>query len=194
MITVSAAPTLASLGLVIAPEGTATLSNDVPPVASFMITGGSVDGSDAIIEHDGSGLTFTKSGIDPLFVGNFRIDTAASLIQGDVRIGDFQAQAAGLFNIGPGLTLIVRPETAQLFSSAFGAPDLTGAIFGTAMTNPIVADAAVPESATWLMLIAGFMATGLALRRSNDAEMRFKRGDLAIVTAGRVGRVERDLL
>jgi PEP-CTERM motif len=184
-VTLTAAPDLVALGFVIQPSGTATLSG-TPPVATFAITGGTVTGGDAVINHDGSGLTFTKD-LNVLSVSNFRIDTAAGLVTSDVVLGDFTSSAFGLFDIGPGLTLRFTSGAGNVFATAFGAPGLGGALVGTATVNPILAESAIPEPTTWTMLVIGFGLAGFALRRrSGEPEMRFHRSNLFVVPAGRV--------
>jgi PEP-CTERM motif len=75
-----------------------------------------------------------------------------------------------LFDIGPGLTLNLTSTAAGAFTTVFGAPNLTGAVIGTATTNPIVQNvAAVPEPGVWIMMIAGFLIVGLTLRRRGRA-------------------------
>jgi hypothetical protein len=185
-VTLNAAPDLIALGFDIQPSGTATIAAGPPPVASFAITGGTVTNGDAIINHDGSGLIFTK-GLTVLTVSNFRIDTAAGKVTSDVVLGDFISSAFGLFDIGSGLTLRLTSDAANVFASAFGTPGLDQVVFGTAATNPIVASNAVPEPSVWAMLVAGFALAGLSLRRrSNNPEMRFQRGDLRVVPARRI--------
>jgi hypothetical protein len=182
-VTLNAAPDLVALGFDIQPSGTATIAAGPPPVASFAITGGTVTGGNAIINHDGSGLIFTK-GLTILTVSNFRIDTAAGKVTSDVVLGDFVSSAFGLFDIGSGLTLRLTPDAANVFASAFDAPGLDRVVFGTAVTNPIIANYAVPEPSVWAMLFVGFAFAGMALRRrSNDPEMRLQRRNLRIVAA-----------
>ena len=186
-ITLTAAPNIVALGFSIAATGTGTLSNDNPPVATFDITGGTVNGGDAVIDHDGSGLGFTQ-GLRTLRFSNFRIDTVAKTVSGDIFLGDLIGSATGIFDIGPGLSLIIKPETAKIFTDSFGVPDLTGVVLGAAITNPVVDTPAVPEPATWFMLVTGFAFAGVNLRRrrSNNPEMRFQRGDLRVVSARRI--------
>lgn len=165
-VSLTAAPTLIGLGLSIAPFGSANLDGIAPPVATFLITGGSVNGPDALIEHDGSGLLFT-AGTNSLSIGNFLINTALSSLTGKVIVnGTTTLNNVPLFDIGAGLTLNLTSQAAGAFTSVFGAPNLTGALIGTAVTNPIVQNVApVPEPGVWMLMIAGFVIVGIALRR-----------------------------
>jgi hypothetical protein len=165
-VNLTAAPTLLGLGLSIAPFGSANLAGSAPPVATFLITGGSVNGANAIIEHNGSGLLFSASG-KTLSIGDFLINTALSSLTGKVVInGTTTLNNVPLFDIGAGLTLNLTSQAAGAFISVFGAPNLTGARIGSAVTNPIVQNvAAIPEPGVWIMMIAGFLIIGIALRR-----------------------------
>ena len=165
-VTLTAAPTLDDLGLTAAPTGTATVTTDLSgiPTFTFPITGGSIDASgDALFYHDGSGILFT-AGDSSLGIGNFVIDTAALLVTGDVTANGSDLGSVGLFTIGSGTSLLLTADAAGAFTSIFGAPDLTGVNVGFAQVN--AQTAAVPEPGTWMMMLAGFGAAGMALRRS----------------------------
>ena len=171
-VSLTSAPTLIGLGLGIAPFGTANIDGSAPLVATFLITGGSTNSSGALIEHDGSGLIFT-AGASSLSIGNFLIDTAMAKLTGKVIVnGTTTLNDVPLFDVGPGLSLNLTAAAAGAFTTVFGAPDLTGALIGTAVTNPILQStpAAIPEPGVWVMMIAGFMIAGLALRNrsAND--------------------------
>lgn len=165
-VTLTAAPALTDLGLAAAPTGSATVTADPSgiPTFTFPITGGSIDASgDALFFHDGSGILFT-AGDDSLGIGNFVIDTAALLVTGDVTANGSELGSVGLFTIGSGTSLLLTADAAGAFTSIFGAPDLTGVNVGFAQVN--AQTAAVPEPGTWMMMLAGFGAAGMALRRS----------------------------
>jgi hypothetical protein len=170
-VSLTAAPTLIGLGLGIAPFGTAGIAGSAPPVATFLITGGSTSGSNAIIRHDGSGLLFT-AGTSSLSIGDFLINTALGKLTGKVIVnGTTTLMDVPLFDIGAGLKLNLTAEAAGAFTAVFGAPNLTGAEIGTATTNPVLQNAVtpVPEPGIWMMMIAGFMIVGLTLRRRRSA-------------------------
>ncbi|MDZ7588076.1 MAG: PEPxxWA-CTERM sorting domain-containing protein [Parasphingorhabdus sp.] len=162
-VSLTAAPTLQGLGLTISNTGMSFLLGTSPPVATFLISGGSVNGGNSLIEHEGSGLLFT-AGANSLAIGNFLIDTSAGILSGDVVANGASLMDVPLFNIGPGLTLLLTSQGAGAFTSVFGAPDLTGATIGTATTNPIIQAAIVPEPETWAIMIFGFFAVGIAMR------------------------------
>lgn len=165
-VTLTAAPTLAGLGLSAAPTGSATVMTDVSgiPTFTFPITGGTIDGMNALLYHDGSGILFT-AGSSSLAIGNFVVDTAAALVSGSATAnGGATATGVPLFTLGSGLSLSLTSQAAGAFTTVFGAPDLTGVTVGSARVNPVVAP--VPELATWSLMITGFGFCGMALRRS----------------------------
>lgn len=167
-VTLTAAPDLAGLGLSAAPTGTATVAVNGSgiPTFTFPITGGSINASgDALFYHDGSGSLFT-AGSNSLGIGNFVIDTAALLVSGDVTANGSGLGPVGLFTIGSGTSLLLTADAAGAFTTVFGAPDLTGVNVGFAQINAQTAP--VPEMGTWMLMLAGFSATGLALRRSRQ--------------------------
>ncbi len=165
-VSLTSAPTLIGLGLTITNTGFSTLIGNNPPVVTFLITGGSVDDDDgdAMIAHDGSGLRFS-SGANFLSIADFLIDTDAGTITGNVNANGTLLPDVEIFTFDPALTLFLTGTAASAFTSIFGAPDLTGATIGTAVTNPITQATAVPEPVTWLMMIGGFALVGGAMRR-----------------------------
>ncbi len=164
--------------------GTATLFSADPLIANFPVTGGTLDASLAgQIRHDGSGLILTN-GTNIVDVGNFVIDTVQSLVFGDVSLnGSAVGSGIGLFSFdlatvtvpqltdlsNPILGLFITADTAGLLTSAFGVADLTGVQFGRAATAPVLAAGAIPEPATWAMMILGFGVVGFAMRRGRAA-------------------------
>lgn len=156
--------------------GSASVFSVDPLIANFPVTGGALDGSLAgTIRHDGSGITLTN-GTNTVGAGNFVIDTVAQLVFGDVTLnGDLIASGLGLFRFdlatvtveqltdlaNPVLGLFITADAAGALTAAFGVPDLTGVQFGAAATAP----QAIPELATWAMMIAGFGLVGVAARR-----------------------------
>jgi hypothetical protein len=164
--TVSLDPGLVSLlsgaGINLSPLGSATIAGTD---ALFPITGGTLDtlSNQAIVEHDGSGLRFSNSTtldlINFLINANVTPGSETGLLTGDA-MGAVVASGVPLFNVGPGLQLTLRSEAAGALTAAFGVPDLTGAVVGTATVSPTV----VPEPSSLVLLASGGLALA-ALRR-----------------------------
>lgn len=168
-VTLTSAPTLTGLGLSFNTFGTAStrVGADGVPIASFLITGGTINDQTGglLVRHDGSGLLFSAAG-KTLSVGDFLIDTAASTVFASAIVnGTSNLGQVALFSIGSGLSLNLTAQGAGAFTSVFGAPDLTGARIGTADVNFVSTAAAVPEPGTWAMMIFGFGVIGYAARR-----------------------------
>ena len=172
--TVSVVAPLSTLGLGAAPTGTATLdTSGARPLFAFDITGGTVDTSgNALIEHEGSGVQLFALADTTIFaeVGDFLIDTFAGTVSGTVN-----GAGAGtvLFNFGEstrfGIVLEISSDLAAALAGVFGAPDLTGARFGYANTDPQIGPAPIPLPATLPLLAAGLLVAGLAARRRKAA-------------------------
>lgn len=165
-VTLTSAPTLTSLGLTLAPTGTATVftTSSGIPVASFNITGNSPEN---LIAHDGSGLRFSAGG-NSLAVSNFLINTTTNTISGTVMVnGTLVGNGISLFNIGSGLTLTLSPTALGAFGSTFGLNQATVTALSTAVigTARIIPASEVPEPGTLLLLLSGVALTGPALRR-----------------------------
>lgn len=153
---------LPGLGLTVAPTGNASISNVASStVLTFPITGGSINDSTgaALIEHVGSGIAFS-SGSVVFEIADFIIDTDSGVILG---LDGSGLGSVPLFALDASGNLTLTSNAALGLSSTFaGAPDLTGLLVGTAVTAPITA--AVPEPATWLMLVLGFGIVGGLIR------------------------------
>lgn len=168
-VTLSAAPTLTSAGITVTPTGTATamVSGGIPTV-TFPITGGTKNDSTGalLINHNGSGLLFSN-GTNSLATSNFVVDTASMLVSGNVSatIGGITNNlgSASLFNIVGGNTLTLTSAASGAFNTVFGVNLPAGTTVGTAKINALTG--AVPEPGTWMMMLLGFGAIGLAVRR-----------------------------
>ncbi|MEL6677436.1 MAG: hypothetical protein AAFQ51_01945 [Pseudomonadota bacterium] len=166
--TVEVTADIGGLGLSGAPFGTAGVDVSGPnPVFAFDITGGTLDeaSGNALIEHDGSGVTLA-SATQSVTIGNFLIDTEAATVSGDVVGG---ATGITFFDFGTpdasGIPLLITGDLNGVLGLLFGAPDLTGAEFGIANTAPEVAPIPLPASLPLLagaVLLVGLMRRGAA--------------------------------
>ncbi len=175
-VTLTAAPTLASVGLAVAPLGSAQVSPGSAgiPIAYFPVTGGAIDtvsfaGS---IQHAGSGLSLSNASAT-VSLTNFVIDTTTSLLSGNVAVGGSGLGVVPLFTIGSSgvatspFSLSLTAAAAGALSTVFGIPNLTGAVLGTANTIPITT---VPEPATVVSMLAGLALMGGLMRRRRVAQ------------------------
>lgn len=176
IVLLTSAGLLESVGIAVAPSGTAVVALDVVgrPEAVFPITGGDLTGLAGTIEHDGSGLVLSQ-GSTELPLSNFLIDTTQLLLFGDTPLGNVP-----LFDIGlctnlagtegqcidgdgsvllDGFKLSLTSAAAGALSQVFGLPDLTGTQIGVAYIDA----RAVPEPGTALLVASGLAA--LARRR-----------------------------
>ncbi|MEM9710489.1 MAG: VPLPA-CTERM sorting domain-containing protein [Pseudomonadota bacterium] len=156
---------LGSLGLSAFAFGTASFDGST---FSFPITGGD-DASGALqIEHDGVGVVLA-GGTKSATVGNFIIDLGLGQILGNVNGG---TAFAPLFDLAAGPTsdtvaVNISATLAGALTSIFSAPNLTGAEFGIASTNPDLAP--VPLPAAMPLLLAGLGGLVLLRRRRQTA-------------------------
>jgi hypothetical protein len=176
-VLLSAASALDSLGISVAPLGSASvsLSPDNTPIATFPITGGEIEAGDALIEHEGSGLSLSNS-TSIVELEDFLIDTANALLSGVVTADGTQIGVVPLFSIGAGLSLSLTSEAGAALASVFGIPDLTGTVIGTATTNPVTG--AVPEPGTLTLLLGAALALAY-LRRARQPRARNRSGAYA---------------
>ncbi|MEO0441195.1 MAG: PEPxxWA-CTERM sorting domain-containing protein [Pseudomonadota bacterium] len=164
-VEVTAFDALTGLGLTLTPFGTAMIdTGGALPVATFAITGGTVDDGtgDAMILHAGSGLTFSAGGMSVTY-SDFVIDTATSILSSTVTMNGGTPGTIDLFTFDDSLNLFLTDAAAGGLTTVFGAPDLGGEQFGVATVDLAVAGA-VPEAGTWMMMIGGFGLVGGALR------------------------------
>jgi hypothetical protein len=172
-VTLTAAPTLTTLGVGFGTLGTASASpgSDGIPLVYFPVTGGSIDTASfaGSIEHDGSGLSLSSGGTT-VNLTDFVIDTVALTLTGQVAVVDGPALGAvPIFNLGfstnpvSPFTLSLTAAAAGAITTVFGLPDLTGVTLGTANTIPITT--AVPEPATYAAMLAGLALVALTLAR-----------------------------
>lgn len=161
---------LAGLGLTPGLEGSATAEiNDGLLTVFFPITGGATGpAGNAVIEHEGSGVSLT-AGDTTASVGNFVITTSAGTVFGDL-LGSTTGSPLEFFTFGdgtdlPGVELEISSTLAGALTGVFGAPDLTGATFGYAVPSPTLAPVPLPAGA--LLLIGGLGMLGLVRRKSS---------------------------
>lgn len=153
---------LGGLGLSAQPFGTATANG---ATFTFPITGGSVSEGGALIEHQGSGVTLSSVAATAT-VGNFLIDTALSLVSGDV-IGGSSGVTFFIFGSGdalPGVELLISSDLATVLTQTFNAPDLAGATFGYAVPDVSL----VPVPAAGLLLVSALGAFAVTRRRRRE--------------------------
>jgi hypothetical protein len=174
-VVLTSADVLSGLSVTVTPLGSATIQPTTPsPTAVFPITGGSIGPSGALIQHDGSGLELSTATAS-IDLENFLIDTAGGVVDGLVTIGAGPpVGVVALFTLGTGtsptmnipLTLTSGAADAlnTVFFPAGGGPFSTATQIGIASTFPTTA---VPEPATWGMILLGFTGLGYVSYRGN---------------------------
>lgn len=154
--------TFLGLGLGVAPIAPGDF---VSPFAQFPITGG--DTTIAVFHAGGLSLT---DGISTLAMGDFVIDLTTLGITGNVVLlpANIVVPNAPLFSVGPGFSILLSDDVANVLNTLFGT-DLGGGLeIGTAVVDPIVRDpGTVPEPSTWALMGAGL--SGLILLRRRKA-------------------------
>ncbi|MEO1575206.1 MAG: hypothetical protein AAFU65_09630 [Pseudomonadota bacterium] len=158
---------LTGLGLSVSGLGTATI--DIPgafPVATFAITGGSLDPNTgfATIEHDGSGLALSD-GTSVVSLENFLIDTGAGVLSGDVSLNDQFVANLELFNIGDGLELSLTGGAADALNGIYGTALPAGLEIGIASVDVAV----VPVPAALPLMLSAMAGLGLTGWRRKTA-------------------------
>lgn len=151
----------------------------------FPITGGTIDGADAIIEHDGSGVRLFALADEDVFVdvGDFVIDTGALQLSGAVFDSSSFAlnkavegvQPIPFFDIGLSgdeshpFSLTITGDLDYALGLVFGDGEnplgLAGSEFGVASTAP----APVPLPGAAPLLLGGLAALGVIRRRRSAA-------------------------
>ena len=143
---------------------------------TFLAIGAGGDGALLLNENSGGG-TASRT-ISGLTIG--KIYTVSLLLSGDNRPGDSYTLEAAIdgnnVSSTPGIVLAsgANPGTTVSFSFAAAGTSALLALSQTAAAqgSPIVDDilvTAVPEPATWGLLIAGFAMVGVAARRRRTA-------------------------
>lgn len=138
-VTLSAAATLASLGVDVSPIGAATIDPSTPdPTALFPITGGTVGPGDvSVILHQGSGLELSS---DSARVGlrDFLIDTQNAVVDANVTVNGKAVGNVPVFDIGSDLSLHLTQQSATVLAGTFGSSAFTaGLTVGSADPHPI---------------------------------------------------------
>jgi hypothetical protein len=126
-VSLTSAAVLESLGISVAPLGSATIDASGPdPMAKFGITGGTESGGgDAdVIVHQGSGLELSN-GRGTIDLTDFRLDTANLVVRGNVTVDGTAAGNLAVFDLGPGGALTLTDAAANVVSDTFAAPDIT---------------------------------------------------------------------
>ncbi len=138
-VTLTSAATLASLGISVKTTGSATLTaNGANPIADFRITGGSAGpGSNAVILHNGSGLSLSDAK-GTVKVEDFLIDTRNRVVDANVTVNGQSVGNVAVFSIGAdGATLSLTATAASVLDSTLGITALSSStVIGIAAPAP----------------------------------------------------------
>jgi hypothetical protein len=186
---------LAGAGITPGITGSTAIVSPAPLTLGFGISGGDLDFTTLLgtIEHDGVGVSLssdlgTPDTLDDVTVvlSNFVINTATSILSGDVDIGNDGVDVAGadLFSLdltgldAAAITDLANPQIPLTFTQAasdvlitnfqlVGGGTLAGELFGFAATAPIAGDTpvTVSEPATKALLGMGLIGFAAARRR-----------------------------
>lgn len=186
---------LAGAGITPGITGSTSIVSADPLTLGFAISGGDLDFTTLVgtIEHDGVGVSLTSDLGTPdpvddvtVVLSNFVINTATSILSGDVDIGNDGVDVAGadLFSLdltgldAAAITDLANPQIPLTFTQAasdvlitnfqlVGAGTLAGELFGFAATAPIAGDTpvTVSEPATKALLGMGLIGFAAARRR-----------------------------
>jgi hypothetical protein len=140
-VTLTAAPTLASLGVSVSSLGSASIdTSGGDPVARFAITGGTEGPGDGtnIFLHQDSGLKLS-SRIGALELRDFRIDTENMVVSANVTVNGAAAGNVAVFDIGPDGSLTLTNAAAGVARESLGVPAITpDVVIGSAAPEGIV--------------------------------------------------------
>jgi hypothetical protein len=140
-VTLTAAPTLASLGVSVSSLGSALIdTSGGDPVARFAITGGTEGPGDGtnIFLHQDSGLELSSQ-TGALELRDFRIDTENMVVRANVAVNGAAAGNVAAFDIGPNGSLTLTNAAAGVAREALGVPAITpDVVIGLAAPKAIV--------------------------------------------------------
>ncbi|MGE0370705.1 MAG: hypothetical protein AB7Q01_02320 [Gammaproteobacteria bacterium] len=164
-VTLSSASVLQSLGVTVAPLGTARIDAESDdPVARFAVTGGtdSRKDDDDVILHQGGGLSLS-TGAGSIALADFRIDTGNDAVFADVMVDGKPAGNLQVFDLGPDGSLTLTADAAAVVAKTLDAP---------AITADVVIGTAEPDTIVSLRGLAGFYRDdhGMAFVASPDTQ------------------------
>jgi hypothetical protein len=150
---------LTNLGFSITPIAPATLNG---LTASFPITGG----TPTVIDHSG-GLDLTKKN-SPANIQDFVTDLDTNILSGLFTSNGVYISGVDFFDLswnGVTYDMTLDSQLAGILKRAYGAPNLTGAIIGTATITPAGEPAPTPEPASTTLIAGGLFITLALIRK-----------------------------